>query len=155
MSKAIDIPTSSSCKGERPVVSVSRAKSFLFFICSISFSSSFSVLIITHFQFAFLLDLLPQYISPHVLVVTANFFDMNMFWVILSMVVGFIALFSGFHRYHRKLYPFYSLALGGVIYAFKDILGEELEPVVITIGASLIVLAHILNIKLCRSCKTC
>lgn len=38
--------------------------------------------------FAFLLDFFPQYISPHILVVTANFLDMNMFYAILFMVVG-------------------------------------------------------------------
>lgn len=72
-----------------------------------------------------------------------------------SMVVGFIAIFSGFHRYHRKLYPFYSLALGGFVYANKGILGETYEPLIVTIGAVLIIFAHILNIRLCRSCQSC
>ena len=76
-------------------------------------------------------------------------------FLLITAAMGTIALFSGFHRYHKKLYPFYSLALGGLIYAFKDVLGAEYEPAIITIGASLIVLAHIMNIKLCKSCKTC
>ncbi|MER2494125.1 MerC domain-containing protein [Catenovulum sediminis] len=75
--------------------------------------------------------------------------------LLITMAIGFIAIFSGFHRYHRKLYPFYSLALGGVVYASKDLLGEAAHPYVIAIGASLIVLAHIMNIRLCRSCKSC
>lgn len=75
--------------------------------------------------------------------------------LIISMVVGFISLFSGFHRYHRKLYPLYSLALGGVIYSLKDSLGEMYHPYLIAIGAGLIIFAHVMNIKLCRSCKTC
>jgi membrane protein YqaA with SNARE-associated domain len=40
--------------------------------------------------FAFLLDLVPQYISPHVLAVIGNLLDMNMFYVILFMVIGSI-----------------------------------------------------------------
>lgn len=77
------------------------------------------------------------------------------FVLVASMVVGFIAIFSGFHRYHRKLYPFYSLALGGFVYASKDLLGETYEPVIVTVGAVLIIFAHILNIRLCRSCQSC
>ncbi|EWH08447.1 MerC-like membrane protein [Catenovulum agarivorans DS-2] len=72
-----------------------------------------------------------------------------------SMLIGFIALFTGFHRYHRKLYPFYSLALGGFVYASKDVLGEAYEPLVVTVGAILIILAHILNMRLCKSCRSC
>ena len=34
--------------------------------------------------------------------------------LLITMVLGFITLFAGFHRYHRKLYPFYSLFLGGL-----------------------------------------
>ena len=26
--------------------------------------------------------------------------------LLITMVLGFITLFAGFHRYHRKLYPF-------------------------------------------------
>ena len=45
-----------------------------------------------------------------------------------SILVGFAALFVGFHKYHRQLYPLYSLALGGLIYWNKDIFGHEYEP---------------------------
>jgi len=75
--------------------------------------------------------------------------------LLLTMVLGFIALFSGFHRYHRKLYPFYSLFLGGLIYWHKDILGHHWEPVVLTMGAAFVVLAHILNMRLCNQCSSC
>lgn len=73
----------------------------------------------------------------------------------MSLVIGAIALFAGFHKYHRKLYPLYSLAIGGVIYFNKDMFGEEWKPLVLTVGAVLIVSSHILNIKLCKSCTSC
>ena len=72
-----------------------------------------------------------------------------------SILVGFAALFVGFHKYHRQLYPLYSLALGGLIYWNKDIFGHEYEPFTIAIGAFLIIAAHVTNMRLCKSCKTC
>ena len=72
-----------------------------------------------------------------------------------SILVGFAALFVGFHKYHRQLYPIYSLALGGLIYWNKDIFGHQYEPFTIAIGAFLIIAAHVTNMRLCNSCKTC
>ena len=75
--------------------------------------------------------------------------------LIITLILGFATLFAGFHRYHRQLYPFYALALGGVIYWHKDILGAEWEPLILSIGSVLVVAAHWLNLKLCNSCKGC
>ena len=57
--------------------------------------------------------------------------------------------------YHRKLYPFYSLFLGGFIYWQKDVWGHEYEHAVLMVGATLVVLAHIMNMRLCNSCNSC
>ena len=77
------------------------------------------------------------------------------FFLIATAVLGTIALFSGFRRYHRRLYPFYLLYLGVSIYWIKHDFSAQYEPFFIVIGAGLIVAAHFLNIKLCNSCKTC
>lgn len=73
----------------------------------------------------------------------------------LSMIIGFWALLTGFYRYHRQLYPLYSLLLGGLIYWNKDMFGEAYEPLTVVSGALLIVAAHVINIKLCKSCSDC
>ncbi|WP_026376932.1 MerC domain-containing protein [Aestuariibacter salexigens] len=73
----------------------------------------------------------------------------------LSMLIGFWALFVGFFKYHRQLYPVYSLALGGLVYWNKDIFGEAYEPFTIAAGAFLIIAAHVMNIRLCQSCHGC
>lgn len=75
--------------------------------------------------------------------------------LLITMVLGFVTLFAGFHRYHRKLYPFYSLFLGGFIYWQKDALGPEYEHFVLIVGASFVVLAHVLNLRLCNQCNGC
>lgn len=72
-----------------------------------------------------------------------------------SMIIGFWALLSGFYRYHRQIYPLYSLVLGGLIYWNKDMFGESYEPFTIAVGALLIIAAHIINFKLCRNCRQC
>lgn len=72
-----------------------------------------------------------------------------------SILVGFAALFIGFHQYHRQLYPIYSLTLGGLIYWNKHMFGESYEPFVVALGAVFIIGAHLANLRLCRKCKKC
>lgn len=76
-------------------------------------------------------------------------------FLIITAILGSYAVLSGFKRYHKKLYPFYMLLLGVVIYWMKHDFGEEWQPLFIISGASLIVAAHLINIKLCNSCKQC
>ncbi|MFD2167195.1 MerC domain-containing protein [Thalassotalea euphylliae] len=76
-------------------------------------------------------------------------------FLILTAVLGTIALFSGFKRYHKRLYPFYLLYLGVAVYWIKHDFPEEYQPIFIICGALLIVGAHFINMKLCNSCKQC
>jgi|TARA_B110000967_G_C18747250_1_gene490872 hypothetical protein len=76
-------------------------------------------------------------------------------FLIFTAMLGSVALFSGFKRYHRKMYPFYLLFVGVGIYWIKHDFSEEYEAYFIIIGASLIVAAHYINLKLCNSCRDC
>ena len=76
-------------------------------------------------------------------------------FLLMTGVLGSVALFSGFKRYHRRFYPFYLLFLGIVVYWIKHDFSESIQPLFIIIGALLIVAAHVVNIKLCNSCKQC
>ncbi len=73
--------------------------------------------------------------------------------LVISLVLGFWAILSGFYRYHRQIYPVISIALGGMIYWNKDILGESLEPLTVAVGALLIIYAHFSNLKLSEKAK--
>lgn len=75
--------------------------------------------------------------------------------VLSSIVLGFLAILSGFHKYHRKLYPFYALALAVVVYSQRHLFGEQYEPYVIAAGALIVLVAHSINVMLCRNCDTC
>lgn len=93
----------------------------------------------------FLLPLLPMF--------GAEFLANELYEDILlisTMILGSFALYSGYKRYHNRLYPFVMLYVGGIIYWQKHFHGETLEPVIIAVGAGLVVLAHIVNMKLCR-----
>ena len=76
-------------------------------------------------------------------------------FLLMTAALGSIALFSGFKRYHKRLYPFYLLYLGVALYWIKHNFSETDEIYFIIAGASLIVAAHFINIKLCNSCKQC
>lgn len=67
-----------------------------------------------------------------------------------SIVLGLVALISGI-RQHARVYPLVLLIAGGFIYWHKDSLGEMGEPVIILLGASLIIAAHWVNLRLVRS----
>ena len=76
-------------------------------------------------------------------------------FLVITAILGGIALLSGFKRYHRRLYPFYLLAIGVAIYWQKHDFQPEVQPFIIVIGASLIAAAHWINLKLCNNCKQC
>jgi len=76
-------------------------------------------------------------------------------FLLVTATLGTIALFSGFQRYHKRLYPFYLLYLGVALYWIKHDFSEAVEVYFIIGGASLIIAAHFINIKLCDSCKAC
>ena len=76
-------------------------------------------------------------------------------FLLMTATLGTIALFSGFKRYHKRFYPFYLLYLGVALYWIKHDFSEAVEVYFIVGGASLIVAAHFINIKLCNSCKAC
>lgn len=77
------------------------------------------------------------------------------FFLIVTAILGSFALFSGFRKYHKRLYPFYLLILGIVIYWIKHDYSEDVQPYFIVIGAALIVAAHVINLRLCNHCKRC
>lgn len=71
----------------------------------------------------------------------------------LSLLMGTVALSIG-TRQHSRWYPIGLLIVGGLIYSQKDYLGELGEPVIILVGAALIIGAHWINLRLLRTMPT-
>ena len=76
-------------------------------------------------------------------------------FLLFTAVLGTAALFSGYKRYHRKMYPLALLYLGVAIYWIKHDFAEESAMYFILTGATLIVASHIINIKLCNASRRC
>jgi hypothetical protein len=102
--------------------------------------------------------LLLPFMLPLLPLIGASFLAQESFelgFLMSTMVLGFIALYSGYKRYHHQLYPFSLLFSGGFIYWQKDIFGADVEPYTVILGACLVVAAHVINMKLCRRCTDC
>ena len=100
--------------------------------------------------------LLLPVILPMLPLVGAEFIGSHIFEdsiLILTMILNFIALYSGYKRYHQQLYPFVVLFAGGFIYWQKHYFGMDYEPYIVTVGATLVVAAHVVNMRLCRKDK--
>ena len=65
-----------------------------------------------------------------------------------TAVLGTIALYSGYKRFHKKVYPFALLYIGVAIYWIKHDFLEVNAPIFIIVGASLIVMSHVINLRL-------
>lgn len=73
-------------------------------------------------------------------------------WIVLAFtfVLAGVVLSHGYRKHHRSLLPLTLAAIGGVICLFRHDLGHALEPFVLALGAGLIVVAHVVNLKLSR-----
>ncbi|WP_194756820.1 MerC domain-containing protein [Aliidiomarina indica] len=91
-------------------------------------------------------------ILPTLALVGLSFLGFELFERIIlaiSLLIGGIAVVMGM-RHHRSWVPFIFLGLGGVMYFGKNTFGSAWEPLLIVTGASFIVVAHSLNLHLCR-----
>ncbi|WP_209146092.1 MULTISPECIES: MerC domain-containing protein [Chitinophaga] len=72
----------------------------------------------------------------------------------VSFVVGYAALFRGYRRYHRHWWPllWFTLGFAGLL-AGHFLAPEGLEAAIITTGALLIIIAHMLNLQGCKKCR--
>jgi len=67
----------------------------------------------------------------------------------VSVIVGLTALIGG-AKQHGKWSLLIPLLAGALIYSQRDILGPWGEPVIIAVGAGLIIYAHISNLRRSR-----
>ena len=72
--------------------------------------------------------------------------------VLLTTLIFACVVLAHGCRHHHNRWPLVLAAVGGALYAFKGQFGHELEPMMVVAGASLIVGAHLWNLRLCRHC---
>jgi MerC mercury resistance protein len=75
----------------------------------------------------------------------------------LSLAIGSLSLIPSYARKHRQWQPLLLFAFGAssiiIVKTFEE--GSWLEAPTMIIGALLIAFAHMVNLRLCRSCATC
>ena len=83
----------------------------------------------------------------------ASFIALEIFELVvllITMLLGTVALYSGYRYHHHRSYPFILLYFGGFLYWYKHELEPAQQPVLIAIATVLIILSHVLNIRLAR-----
>ena len=72
----------------------------------------------------------------------------------VSFAVGYTSLIRGYRHHHRHIWPlaWFTLGFAGLL-AGHFLAPEGLEPLIISTGALLIVLAHMLNLRGCKRCR--
>ena len=70
--------------------------------------------------------------------------------LILTFVLAAVVLTHGYRHHHRRMLPLILAAIGAVICLLRHEVGTALEPLVLGLGAGLMVVAHGLNLKWSR-----
>lgn len=69
--------------------------------------------------------------------------------VLASMLIAVLAIGHGLCLRHRTIWPLVLMLAGFALYLGKGQLGEDAEPLLLTLGAGLVAGAHFLNLR-CR-----
>ena len=80
-----------------------------------------------------------------------SFFEYGM--IALAFLIGTLALWHGFRRHHRRLTPWF-LFVGGMLFLIAKELWPNFELGLLPFAVLLIIGAHLLNYRWCRSHPT-
>jgi hypothetical protein len=73
-----------------------------------------------------------------------------------TLLVGCTSLFRGYRYHHHYLKPLLLFALGFVLLLAGHFLAAHYwEPVLVSAGALLVIIAHVWNQRECRHCRIC
>jgi len=77
-------------------------------------------------------------------------------WIMIGVLFAAGAsLLIGFFKYHQKLFPVYLFAVSAVLMIYSRTLQHDMGHFVLAAGAIFMTMAHIANIRLCKTCPTC
>jgi len=77
-------------------------------------------------------------------------------FILFSLVVGCFALYNGYKKHHHKKLPLLLFITGISLLFFANFFLEGgTETIVKMAGAAVIVCAHIINWRCCRQCELC
>lgn len=77
-------------------------------------------------------------------------------FILFSLIVGCFALYNGYKRHHLKTLPLFVFVAGIALLLFANFLLEDSRETIVKItGAATIIIAHILNWHFCKQCTIC
>ncbi len=77
-------------------------------------------------------------------------------WIMIGVLIAAGAsLLIGFFKYHQKLFPVYLFAVSAVLMIYSRSLEHNTGHFVLAAAAICMTIAHIANIRLCKTCPTC
>ena len=82
--------------------------------------------------------------------------NLELGFIIFSLIVGCFALYNGYKKHHHKILPLFVFVAGIVLLFFANFfLEDNAETIVKISGAAIIITSHILNWYNCKHCKIC
>ena len=77
-------------------------------------------------------------------------------FIVFSFAVGCLGLYTSYKKHHHKTLPLLLFVIGiSCLLSSNYLLGESMEAFGKITGASIIIMAHIINWRHCKSCKIC
>ena len=82
--------------------------------------------------------------------------NLELGFILLSLIVGCFALYNGYKKHHQKILPICVFVAGIALLLFASFwLEDNMETIVKIAGAAFVITAHILNWYNCKHCKIC
>lgn len=81
--------------------------------------------------------------------------EIELGFILFSVVVGSVALYNSYTKHHGKKLPFILFIIGISLLFFANFFLASGETIVKMIGAAAIIWAHALNWQGCRQCERC
>lgn len=78
--------------------------------------------------------------------------DRRFEWAVLALTLTLagLVLWQGYRYHHGRRLPLVAAAVGALIYAARSMLAVSWEPLILILGASCVVMAHLLNRRYSR-----
>jgi len=98
--------------------------------------------------------LLPFIALSHLKIISEPFFENGM--ITFAVLVASFALTRGYCSQHKQVLPFYFYAAGMTFVLLgKFLIAEDLEALLVPIGAFFFAVSHSVNLLLCKTCSSC
>lgn len=81
---------------------------------------------------------------------------LELVFILFSLIIGCLAMYNGYSKHHHKLLPLVLFILGISLLFFANFfLEDNQETIIKIIGATTLIIAHLINWQNCKRCIIC